>query len=110
MLAARIAIGSPRVKAGSEEDGPDLDAVAVEVPCTPADRSMVAVLAHPGRDLAAVGESQLGPDVLDVILRGAFGKHQGGSPTTGVALIAQVDWKHTTTGDHMVRAKYVGGN
>ncbi|MGW4773563.1 hypothetical protein ACWEO2_36695 [Nocardia sp. NPDC004278] len=32
------------------------------------------------------------------------------TPTTGVALIAQFDWQPTTTGDHVMLAKYVGGN
>src|SRR3982074_3291074 len=29
---------------------------------------------HPGRDLAAICQVQLGQDVLDVVLRGAFGQ------------------------------------
>ncbi|WP_040687740.1 hypothetical protein [Nocardia vinacea] len=32
------------------------------------------------------------------------------TPSNGVSLTAQVDWKPATTGNHTVRAKYVGGN
>ncbi|MEV0293240.1 hypothetical protein [Nocardia sp. NPDC050710] len=32
------------------------------------------------------------------------------TPTTGVSMTADIDWKPTTTGSHPVRAEYVGGN
>ncbi|WP_454197264.1 hypothetical protein [Nocardia sp. Marseille-Q1738] len=32
------------------------------------------------------------------------------TPTTGVSLTATIEWKPTTTGNHVLRAKYVGGN